>query len=88
MPPQQATTGPVPMEGVKRTNVVVVKGAGQGVGAPLRRDPYAMKVDRGRNCYACGSFGHMARYCRNRRGRMAEKRRLEYGREGIKGNFE
>jgi len=29
------------------------------MGVP-RRDPYAMKVDRGRNCYACGGFGHMA----------------------------
>jgi len=32
----------------------------------------------------------MARYCRNRgqRGRVAEGRRLEYRREGIKENFE
>ena len=29
MPPQQATTGPAPMEGVKRTNAVVVRGQGQ-----------------------------------------------------------
>ena len=39
------------------------------MGAP-RRDSYVMEVDRGRNCYACESFGHMAHYCRNRgRGR-------------------
>jgi len=25
---------------------------------------YAMEVDR--NYYACGGFGHMAQYCRNR----------------------
>jgi len=25
-----------------------------------------MKVDMGKNCYACGGFGHMARHCRNR----------------------
>jgi len=26
-----------------------------------------MDVDRNnRNCYACGGFGHIARYCRNR----------------------
>ena len=31
-PPQQATTEPAPMEGVKRTNVVVVRGSGQGTG--------------------------------------------------------
>ena len=52
MPPQQATTGPAPMKGVERTNAVVVRGAGQEVGAPPRRDPYAIEVDRGRNCYA------------------------------------
>ena len=79
--PQQATTGPAPMEGVERTNAVVVRGQGQGAGIPLRRDPFAMDIDRGRNCYACGGFGHMARHCRNRgqRGRVAENRRVEYG---------
>jgi len=64
MPPQQAATGPALMEGVKRTNVVVVRGQRQRIEAP-RRDPYVMEVDRGRNCYACGSFGHMAYHCRN-----------------------
>jgi len=88
MPPQQMTTGPAPIERVERTNVVVVRGAGQGVGAPPRRDPYAMEVDRGRNYYACGGFGHMSHHCRNRGGRVAEGRRLEYGRGGIEGNFE
>jgi len=88
MPPQQVTTGPALMEGVERTNAVVVRGTGQGVGAPPRRDPYAMEVDRGRNCYACGGFGHIAHHCRNRGGRVAEERRLEYGRGGIEGNFE
>ena len=80
--PQQATTGPAPMEGVERTNVVVVRGQGQGqsAGVPPRRDPFAMEVDRGRNCYACGGFGHMARHCRNRgRGRQMDGRRVEYG---------
>ena len=54
--------GPALMEGVERTNAVVVRGqgAGQGMGVPLRWDPYAMEVDRGRNCYMCGGFGHMA----------------------------
>ena len=67
--PQQATTGPVPIEGVKRTNVVVVRGSGSGIGQstgiPPRRDPFAMEVNQGRNCYACGGFGHMACHCRN-----------------------
>ena len=81
MPPQQVTTGPALMEGVERTNAVVVRGQGIGpsAGIPPRRDPFAMEVDRGRNCFACGGFGHMARHCRNRgRGRPMEGRRMEY----------
>jgi len=31
-------------------------GQGQSLGVPPRWDPYAMEVDRGRNCYACGRF--------------------------------
>ena len=64
MPPQQVTTEPALMEGVERTNAVVVWGQEQEIGAP-RRAPYAMEVDRGRNCYACGGFGYMAHHCRN-----------------------
>jgi len=83
--PQQATTEPAPMEGVERTNAVVIRGQGQGVGISPRRNPYAMEVDRGRNCYACGGFGHMAHHCRNRgRGRPMERRRVEYSRGRIK----
>jgi len=49
------------------------------MGAP-RKDPYAMEVDRGRNCYACESFGHMVCHCRNRgRERAIKGRRVEYG---------
>ena len=67
------------MEGVERTNVVVMRG--QGAGVPPRRDPFAMDIDRGRNCYACGGFGHMARHCRNRgqKGRVVVNKRVEYG---------
>ena len=85
--PQQATTGPVPMEGVERTNTVVVRGsgAGHGAGVPPRRDPFAMEVDWGRNCYACGGFGHMAHNCRNR-GRVM--RRAEIGGGRFEGNIE
>ena len=81
--PQQATIGPAPLEGVERTNAVVVRGGegAQSGGVPPRRDPFAMDIDRGRNCYACGGFGHMARNCRNRgmRGRVGDNRRVEYG---------
>ena len=80
--PQQATTGPAPMEGVERMNAVVVRGSvqGQSMGAPPRRDPFAMEIDRGRNCFACRGFGHMTRHCRNwgQRGRIADNRRVEY----------
>ena len=75
------------MEGVKRTNVVVVRGSGQGIGASLKRDPYTIEVDRERNCYAYREFEHMAHYCRNQeRERVADGRRLEYGGERIKEN--
>ena len=49
------------------------------MGAPPRWDPFAMEVDQGQNCYACGGFGHMACHCRNRgRGRPMEGRRVDY----------
>ena len=84
-PSQQATTGPAPIEGVERTNAVVVRGAEQGVEVPPRQDPYTMEINRRRNCYACGEFRHMACHCRNRgRGRPMEERRVEYGGGRIK----
>jgi len=91
--PQQATIGPAPMEGIKRTNAVVVRGQGQGagqnVGVPSRRDPYAMEVDKRRNCFSCGGFGHMAHHCRNREGgRPMEERRVKYGRGKIEEIFD
>ena len=46
---------------------------------PSRRDPYAIEVDRGRNCYACRRFGHMVCHYRNqRKTRVADGKRLEY----------
>jgi len=64
------TTEPAPMEGVKRMNVVVVRGleagVGQNMGVPPRWDLYAMEIDCRRNCYTCGGFRHMACHCRNR----------------------
>jgi len=64
--PQQATTGPAPMEGVERTNVAMVTPQ-QRAGFP-QRNPYAIDVDRRENrmCFTCGGFGYMARFCRNR----------------------
>jgi len=69
------------MEGIERTNTVVVRGQeqGQDVGNPPKQDPYAIEVDRGRNCYACGGFGHIVHHCRNKgRGRVIKGRRVEY----------
>jgi len=72
------------MEGIERTNAVVVRGSGPGVGQSVgalsRWDSYTMEVDRERNCYACRRFGHMARHCRNRGQRRGEveNRRVEY----------
>jgi len=88
--PQQATTGPALMEGVERINPVVVRGSGQGAGVPLRRNPYVMEIDKRRNCYACGGFGHMACHYRNQgqRERVAENRRLEYKGGRIEGIHE
>ena len=38
---------------------------GEGTRIGDRSALYAIEVDRGRNCYACGKFGHLARHCRN-----------------------
>jgi len=85
---QQATTGPAPMERVERTNVVMVREQRQKIVAP-RRNPRAMEVDRGRNCYTYGGFGHMACHCRNQeRERVADERKLEYGEWNIEENHE
>ena len=45
--PQQATTGPAPMEGVEKTNAVVLRESGvkQSVGISPRQDPFAMAID-------------------------------------------
>ena len=82
MSSQQVPIRPAPMEGVERINVIMVRGLGQSIGASPRRDPYTMEVDRGRNYYACGGFGHIACHCRNK-GRVTEGRRVEF-----EGNYE
>jgi len=71
--------GPSLIERVERMNAVVIRNLKRQM-EPPRRDSYAMDVDRERNCYNCGEFGHLVRNCRNRRieGRIGEGRRLEY----------
>ena len=56
------------MKEVKRTNIVVVRNPQQGQGereGRIRRDLYIIDVDRERNCYSCGEFGHLVWNCRN-----------------------
>jgi len=79
MPQQLVQTGLALMEGVERTNVVIMH-SNQRVGF-TQYNSYAMDVDQeNRNCYNCRGFGHLARNCRNRRirNRIGEGRRLEY----------
>jgi len=77
---QQVPTGPTPMEEIKRTNVAVVRNSlqeqGRG-GGKMRRNPYAMEVDQGKNCYSCGGFGYLSRNCKNR-GKIGQEKRVEY----------
>ena len=79
MPSHQAPIRPALIEGVERTNVVMVRGPGQSIGVSSRRDPYTMEVDRKKNCYTYRGFEHMVHHCRNwRRKMVADGRRLEY----------
>jgi len=73
------------MEEVERTNIVMMRGLGQGRGTPPRKDLYAIDIDQGKSCYICGGFEHMAHYYRNQKGRVVAERRLEYEerREGL-----
>ena len=65
---------PVPMEGVKRTNIVMA--TSQQRAEFSQRNPYVMNVDRNnRNCYTCGGFEYLARHCRNRE--VGINRRME-----------
>ena len=82
---QQATTGPALIKGVERTNVIAVQEQKQRMEAP-RRNPYVIEMDRGRNCYTCGEFGHMAHHYR-KRGRAMEEKRVEYEEGSIERNL-
>jgi len=46
------------MEGVERINAVMIHS--QQREDVAQRNPYAMDINRGRNCYICKGFGHMA----------------------------
>jgi len=62
------------MKRVERTEVVMV--LSQQRAGFAQRNPYAMDMDRNnRNYYACGRFGHIARYYRNKRADV--NRRME-----------
>ena len=37
-----------------------------------------MEVNKGRNCYNCGEFGHIARHYKNWRF-VTQEKRMEYG---------
>jgi len=59
---------PALVEGIERTNVVLVRNPLQGQGEKgggIKRDLYTIDMGRGRNCYSCGEFGHLVRNCRN-----------------------
>jgi len=66
MPQQQIPTELAPMEGVERTNAVMMNSQ-QRAGFP-QRNLYSMDVDRrmNRNCYVCRGFEHLAKNYRNR----------------------
>jgi len=44
----------------------------------MRRDPFAMDVDRERNCYSYRGFGHIMQNCRNQE-IVGQRRKVEYG---------
>ena len=51
------------MEEVERINAVVIRNLLQGYEERMggvRRNSAVMDMDRGRNCYSCGRFGHLA----------------------------
>jgi len=58
IPPQQTITEPTLMEGVERTNVMIL--CPQQREGVVQRNPYTMKVNRGRNYYTCRRFRHIA----------------------------
>ena len=76
----QMPIGPVLIEEVERTNIVIVHPQHR-VGL-VQHNLYAMDIDRSenRNYYNYRRFGYLARNCRNRRirNRIEKGKRLEY----------
>ena len=44
----------------------------------MRRDPYVIDIERERNYYSYGRFGHFVRNCRNW-SKIGQERKIEYG---------
>jgi len=68
------------MEEVERMNAVVVRNPLQEQrkrSKGMKRDLYAMDVDKGRNCYSYRRFGHLARNCKSW-STVNQGRRIEY----------
>ena len=71
-------TEPTLIEGVKRTNIIMIHLNQRAVFFP--QNLYVIDINRrNRNYYSCGGFGYLAKNCRNRENRIGEERRLEYG---------
>ena len=77
---QQVVIGPIPIERVEKTNIIMIQPQQQRAGfTPCNSQ--AMDVDRreNQNCYNYGGFRHLARNCKNKGERVGQGRRLEYG---------
>ena len=57
-------TGPTSIEGVERTNIVMVHPQQQAKLMP-RHNLYIMDMNQERNCYSCRGYGHIMKNCRN-----------------------
>ena len=73
---------------MERINIVVIRNLIQGQEGRemgMRRDPYLMEVNRGRNCDSCEEFGYLAWNFRNQR-RIGQERKIEYEDNGNNSN--
>ena len=59
--------GSTSIEGVERTNAVVISNPlqRQGDRGEMKRDPNTIEVNSGRNCYNYRGFGYITQNCRN-----------------------